>query len=174
MKKSTLSTSLLLILLMTPGTTAQETDVWGPFRGLEGTWVAESDGAQVTQSYQLVFKSQFLVMKTRSVFEPDENRPEGEIHEDLGVFSYDSARQVVVLRSFYIEGFVNQYVLEKPAGDDTLYTFKTESIENAPPGTMAKLTYQFKNRDEIEQSFWVAFPGQEYQCFSTYLLKRKN
>ena len=41
-------------------------------------------------------------MKTRSVFEPTEKNPKGEIHEDFGVFSYDRTRKTFVMRGFYV------------------------------------------------------------------------
>jgi len=113
-------------------------------------------------------------MTTKSVFKPQERNPEGEIHEDLGIFSFDQSRKVFVLRSFYVEGFVNQYVFNPSSEDRDSMEFVTENVENAPPGTKAKLVFKKINDDEIEQSFHVAFPGQEYSCFSTNTLKRKN
>ena len=41
-----------------------------------------------------------------------EKNPEGEIHEDLGLLSYDEAREIYVLREFHVEGYMNQYVVE--------------------------------------------------------------
>jgi hypothetical protein len=104
-------------------------------------------------------------MTTRSVFKPQEKNPEGETHEDLGIFSFDRSRKVFVLRGFYVEGFVNQYVFNPFSGDGDSMEFVTENVENAPPGTKAKLVFRKTADDEIEQSFHVAFPGREYSCF---------
>jgi len=56
-------------------------------------------------------------MRTRSEFKPPEKNPGGEIHEDPGVFSCAGARETFVLRSFYVEGSANTYVLEEISAD---------------------------------------------------------
>ncbi len=153
----------------------EKPDVWEPIRFLEGTWEGRGDGmsgiSTVTQEYQFILNGNFLLMKTRAEFKPQEKNPKGEIHEDLGLFSYDQARKKIVLRGFYVEGFINQY-LGTISGDGKTLTFETEAIENAPPGTKAKLVFQKTGIDELEQSFHVAWPGREYSCMSTNVLKR--
>lgn len=151
---------------------------WEYLRFLEGTWEGTGEGmsgvSSVIQEYQFVLNGQFLRMTTESIFKPQERNPKGEIHEDFGIFSFDRSRKVFVLRSFYVEGFVNQYVFSPSSEDGDSMEFVTESVENAPPGTKAKLVFRKISNDEIEQSFYIAFPGQEYSCFSTNKLKRKN
>ena len=51
-------------------------------------------------------------MKTRSVFEPTEKNPKGEIHEDFGVFSYDRTRKTFVMREFLLRLEVSDQVGE--------------------------------------------------------------
>ncbi len=88
---------LFLLLLILPVHPDQDQDVWQPLRFLEGTWTGQGDGmsgaSQVTQSYVFILNTQFLQMKTLSEFKPQEKNPEGEIHEDLGLFSYDTSRK---------------------------------------------------------------------------------
>ncbi len=148
-------------------------DVWKPLQFLEGSWFGRGAGSKVTQEYQFVLNRKFLQMKTRAVFEPTEKKPEGEVHEDMGIFSYDQFRKKFVLRSFYVEGFVNQYILDNTSEYRKTLTFVTEQIENAPIGTKAKLIYKIINNDEMEQSFHVAWPGKEYSCYSVNNLKKK-
>ncbi len=155
--------------------TEQKKDVWEPLRFLEGTWEGEDPGvSKVTQIYQFVLNGNFLHMKTRSVFEPTEKNPKGEVHEDFGIFSYDRARETFVMRGFYVEGFVNTYVMDDISGDGKNFTFLTEHVENAPEGTKAKLVFKVLGADEIEQSFHVAFPGREFSCFFTHNLKKQK
>ncbi len=170
---------LLALILMLPiavGAQAeQKVDFWEPLRFLEGSWEGQGDGmsgkSEVTQVYDFLLNGQFLQMRTRSVFEPQEKNPEGEIHEDMGVFSYDQARETFILRAFYIEGFVNTYVLSETSEDGKTLTFESEAVENAPPGTKARLIFQQKTDGELEQRFFVAFPGSEFSCFTTNQLK---
>jgi hypothetical protein len=151
-------------------------DVWEPLRFLEGTWEGQGDGmsgvSMVRQEYQFILNGNFLRMKTRSEFKPQEKNPKGEIHEDVGFFSHDKARKKVVLRVFYVEGFINQYIGTISEDGKTL-TFETEAIENAPPGTRAELVFQKTGVDALEQSFYVAWPGKDFSCFSTNRLKKK-
>jgi len=123
--------------------------------------------------YEFVVVGNFLQMKTRSVFEPQEMNPDGEIHEDMGMFSYDQVRKAVVLRAFYVEGFVNTYVPDEISGDGRTMIFVTEAVENGPPGTKARLEFERISGDEMEERFFVAFPEQEFSCFSTNRLKKK-
>lgn len=152
----------------------EKSDVWQPLEFLEGTWEAQTENSSVTQVYQFILNKKFLQMKTRAVFMPTEKNPKGETHEDMGIFSYDQSRKKFVLRGFYVEGFVNQYVLEDIPEDGKAFTFVTEQIENAPPGTKAKLVYKVITKDEVDQSFHVAWPGKEFSCYSINKLKRKE
>jgi len=149
---------------------------WDHLSFLEGTWEGKGDGMRetstVVQTYQFVLKRQFLSMTTKSIFEPQEKNPEGETHEDFGIFSFDRTRNVFVLRSFYVEGFVNQYIFNPESPYGTVIEFTTESVENPPPGTEAKLVFKIIDENKIEQSFHVAFPGQDFSCYSTNFLTR--
>lgn len=164
---------LILLPILFAAQTDQKIDVWKPLRFLEGTWEGEDPGvSKVTQAYEFVLNGNFLHMKTRSVFEPTEKNPKGEIHEDFGIFSYDQGRKTFVMRGFYVEGFVNTYVMGDMSEDGKNFMFLTEHVENAPDGTKAKLVYKVLGDDEIEQSFHVAFPGGEFSCFFIHDLKK--
>ena len=155
----------------------EKTDVWKPLRFLVGTWEGRGEGASgessVVQEYQFIFDGNFLRMTTRSVFAPQEKNPKGEIHEDVGYFSFDGSRKTFILRGFYAEGFVNQYA-GKVTEDGKELTFTTESVENAPPGTRAKLVFLRTGEDTLEQSFHVAWPEKEFGCLSTNRLRKKK
>lgn len=167
---------LFLLPLLVVAQTEKKKDVWELqlLQFLEGQWEGYGQGSVVTQEYSFVLNKKFLQMKTKAVFEPSEKRPEGETHEDMGLFSFDQSRKQFVLRGFYVEGFVNTYILDNISDDGKTFTFVTEHIENAPPGTKAKLIYKVIKLDELEQSFYVAWPGKEFSCYSLNHLKRKN
>ena len=148
-------------------------DMWASFKFLEGKWIDEKPGvSKVTQMYEFIFSKKYLQMRTKAVFEPTEKSPKGEVHEDLGIFSYDQARKTFVFRQFHIEGFVIQYILEKRDERTNEWTFISEQIENAPSGTKAKEVFKFINEHEIEQSFYVAWPDKDYVCYALNKLKR--
>lgn len=98
----------------------QKKDVWEPLRFLEGTWEGEEPGvSKVTQVYEFVLKGNFLHMKTRSVFEPTEKNPKGELDAvvhaglcvDVGDVIFGSLYRYIqpfadifVAQSFYEQG----------------------------------------------------------------------
>jgi len=167
---------LFLSSLLAFASQSEKNDIWEPLRYLEGVWIGQGNGmsgvSTVTQEYQFILNGEFLRMTTKSEFKPQEKNPKGEIHEDISFFSFDRSRKKFILRGFYIEGFFNQYVGEVSEKEKTI-TFETEAIENAPQGTRAKLVFQKLCRDELEQSFFVAWPGRDFSCMSTNQLKRK-
>jgi hypothetical protein len=156
--------------------TEKADDVWQPVRFLEGSWEGTGEGSsgqsEVVQHYSFMLGGKFLQMQTRAVFEPQEKNPEGEVHEDFGIFSHDQIRDKIILRAFYVEGFVNTFVLDRISEDGDTLTFVAESSENAPTGTKARLVLAHAEEGAIEESFFVAFPGKDFSCFSTNRLTR--
>src|SRR5262249_33801455 len=131
---------LLLALLPcapTQAQTTQQPDVWEPLKYFVGSWEGAAKGqpgnGKVEREYQFVLNGKYLQAKNKSVYPPQEKNPKGEVHEDWGLFSYDRGRKQFVLRQFHVEGFVNQYALDRAASNDKTLVFVTESIENIPP-----------------------------------------
>jgi hypothetical protein len=54
---------------------------------------------------------------------PQEKNPEGEVHGHSTMFSYDRARNSLVMRQFHVEGFVNQYAMPATVGTDASLLF---------------------------------------------------
>ncbi|HLG94262.1 MAG TPA: hypothetical protein VI546_05445, partial [candidate division Zixibacteria bacterium] len=106
--------------------------------------------------------------------EPQQENPKGEVHEDLGLFSYDSARKKFVLRQFHGEGFVNQYVLDSVTRDGKTISFLTENIENIPAGWRANEVYRILSDSEFVETFLLAAPGKDFELYSENRLKRKK
>ncbi len=105
-------------------------DVWAPFRPLLGTWMGErtgigGDATQIVR-WKFVLGDQFLHCSTQTISGDDP-------HEDIGLISYDKTRQKFVYRSFFSEGYVNQYVGEISEDGKTI-EFASEFVENGPPG----------------------------------------
>jgi hypothetical protein len=153
-------------------------DVWAPFRFFVGSWAGQGEGSpgmgQGVQTFEFILRGTFLHVRNKAVFDPQAKNPQGEVHEDWGVFSFDKSRQTFVLRQFHVEGFVNQYVLESPRPDARSFVFVSEAIENIPAGFKARLTYKILDADSFEQTFDLAPPGQEFTCYSKGVMKRQK
>lgn len=155
---------------------AQAHDPWAPLRPFLGKWQGTASGKPgkgvSTREYRFDLGGRFLVARNRSVYEPTPERPESETHEDLGIFSYDRALKKLVLRQFHLEGFVNEYVLDALSPDGKTLHFVTVRIENIPAGWRARESYRILSPDEIEETFWLAPPGGDFERYSRTLLQR--
>ena len=172
----------LISVVALPAVAGEQTraaaDVWAPLRFFVGSWRGGGEGTPGTgtgeETFAFILRGTYLQVRNRAVFDPQAKNPAGEVHEDWGVFSYDKARKTFVLRSFHVEGFVNQYVLQDQTADPKSFVFVSESIENIPAGFRARLTYRIIDNDTFEQTFDLAPPGQEFTCYSKGIMKRQK
>ena len=151
-------------------------DHWKPLRFFLGSWTGTGAGkvgvSTVQRTYAFVLGDQFIRLTDRSVYEPQEKNPKGEVHEEIGFFSYDRARETTVFREFHVEGYVNQYVLEawNPAAKKLI--FVTEATENVPPGMQARTTYVILDDNRFRETFELLMPDGAWACFITAELER--
>ena len=138
----------------------------------QGTTQGEPGHGKGGRDYQFVLKGRFLQEKNRTVYLPQERNLKGEVHEDLGLYSYDSRRNKFVFRQFHGEGFVNEYVEQESAADGKTLVFVTERIENIPEGWRARETWTIVNPDEYAEVFELAAPHQEFKVYSQSHWKR--
>jgi hypothetical protein len=153
--------------------------MWSGLDFLIGTWHGTGSGqpgtSQVERQYQFVLNGNFIEVRNKSTYPPQEQNPKGEVHEDLGLISYDKGRKTFVFRQFHVEGFVNQYVLDGEASlapDAQTIVFTTESIENIPAGWQARETYHVVSPDEFTEVFELAAPGKVFEVYSKSRLTR--
>ena len=150
--------------------------MWTNLKFLIGSWRGIGSGqagsSNVARSYQLILNEKFLEVRNKSTYPPQSQNPQGEVHEDLGLISYDEARKAFVFRQFRIEGFVNQYIMDYLAPDGKTIVFTSESIENIPAGWRARESYQVVNPDEFTETFELAAPGKEFKLYVKSLFKR--
>lgn len=116
------------------------------------------------REYTTVLNSRFIRAQNQSVYQPQAKNRKGEVHEDLGMFSFDAGRQRLVLRQFHKEGFVNQYVHDPTQTGKLVFT--TEAIENIPAGWRARETYIVHGTDEFEKIFELAEAGKAFEVYS--------
>lgn len=135
-----------------------------------GHWRGEGDGqagrSTVERTYEVHLGGTFLYARNTSTYAPQEKNPKGEIHNDVGLFSFDKARKRTVLRQFHSEGFVNQYASLGEALDGPELVFETESIENIPPGFKARETYRFMGPNKFQEIFEIAEPGKAFDVYT--------
>jgi len=157
---------------------AKKDSIWAPFQPFVGKWKGEGVGepgkGTYERSYQLVLNKTFIEIRNKAIYPPGDKNPSGEIHEDLGYFSYDYSRKLFVLRQFHIEGFVNQFKLDSISPDRKTIVFITESIENIPKGFRAKETYRLISENEMEEIFELAQPGKDFAIYTKVMLVRQN
>ena len=170
--KKVMFVPVVVIVLMT-SVAAERVDRWANLRYLIGTWKTETAEVTNIQEFRFLFNGRFIQSKTRAVFKPTDKKPEGEIHEDINIFSYDGTSGTLMLRSFYSEGFVNIFTLSGVSEDGKILTFTTRAAENAPPGTRAKLIYQKISDTEMVEKFYVSWPDKDYSCVAENHMKKE-
>jgi len=136
----------------------------GSWEGIETGRVGDGVGSRTCQ---LVLGDNYLFCDNTSTFAPQEKNPNGEVHQDWTLFSYDQLRSRFVARQFNIETFVNYFVMDVEASDANRLVFVSESSENAPEGTRARLTYSFPGTDRFEEVFELAWPGEDFEVYGT-------
>jgi hypothetical protein len=111
---------------------------------------------------RLVLADRFIEVRNASTYPPQDANPKGEVHEDRGFISYESARKLFVFRQFHVEGFVNTYVAPR---DGRPIVFTSEGIENIPAGWRARETHRLDG-DEFVEVFELAGPGEDFVVYS--------
>jgi hypothetical protein len=169
---------LILVPGILFGQEKKKQDVWKPLRFFIGAWEGRGEGrpgiSKVEREYKFVLQDKFLQAYHKSVYEPQDDDPEGEVHEDWGLFSYDEGRRKFVFRQFHAEGYVNQYVLDSLSADSRTFVFVTESIENFWPKWKARETYRILNDNEFIETFELAPPEMDFELYMTNHFERKR
>jgi hypothetical protein len=137
----------------------------------EGTAEGQPGNGTATREYTSELRSKIIQAKHRGVYPAQPANPKGEVHEDLGIYSFDSAAKRVRFRQFHVEGFVIHYVQE-PVTKPGVWVFTSEAIENIPKGYRSRETLVQIGPDEFEEVFELADPGKEFAVYSRTRFKR--
>lgn len=169
---------LYFVPLLQFGQTTKKDSIWFPLKPFIGTWVGEGGGESgkgvYERTYQFILNKNFIEIKNKSTYQPTEKNPKGEVHEDIGYFSYDKNIKKIKLRQFHIESFVNEFVLDSISPDKKTFVFVTIAIENIPKGYRAKETYYLISENEIEEIFELAEPNKEFEIYSKVKLVKQK
>jgi len=170
--------SLLIIPSILFSQMTKRDSLWLLLKPFVGQWKGDGGGepgrGKYERSYQFVLNKRFIEIRNKSTYEPTKQFPDGEVHEDIGYFSYDNGRKTFVLRQFHVEGFVNQFRVDSISPDKKTIVFISESIENIPSGYRAKETYQIISHKEIDETFEIAEPNKDFSIYSKVKLIREK
>jgi hypothetical protein len=149
------------------GAPAAQGDPWGPLRLLVGTWDGAISGQLGTgtgvREYELILDESFLLYRQASVRIPQEASPAGDFHRELCIFSYDTERETIVLREFFVEGVVSRSTCDI---EGSTVTCIAEEIENGT-GMQARLTLEIHDAFSFDEVYELAFPGEELSVYFT-------
>ena len=160
---------LFLAPFISSGQLSKKDSLWLPFKDFIGEWKGTGDGVDgketYERSYKLVLNKNYIEVRNKSSYEPNDKNPKGYLHEDVGYISYDKMRKTFVFRQFHIEGFVNEYRLDSISPDKKTLVFVSESIENIPVGWRARESFTISSSSLIE-AFDLAQPGKDYEPYT--------
>jgi hypothetical protein len=146
---------------------ATPSDPWTVLKLLVGTWEGEIDGKLGTgkgvRRYELVLGDRFLLCRHRSVRLPQEKTPEGDQHEELGVFSFDAERKTIVYREFLSEGVV----VRSPCEVEGAKVVCTSEAVEGGPGIRARLTLEITDRYRFSEVYELAWPNRDLERYFT-------
>lgn len=138
----------------------------GDWRGLgEG----EPGRSASERHAELALDGHFVSVQGRSVYPKQDRNPNGEVHGEIDLWSYDRSRKTLVLRQFDTLGFVGTYVLDKAASSANKWVLVAESLENVPQGWRARYTYTLKAPNEYHEMLELDADGKG---FTPYLSNR--
>jgi hypothetical protein len=168
---------VLPIAFMIAITALAQSDPWAPLRVLEGKWEGSSSGkpgnGSTSRDFRFELNGKFLFQRDKSTYQPQDPAAKPLVHEDFGIFSYDTDLKKIVWRQFHSEGLVNEYVLDSVSADGKSLEFVTTRIENLP-GFRAKKLYRVLSSTEIDETFLLAPPGKDFDLYTVAHLKRVN
>jgi len=152
-------------------------DPLAPLARLLGDWTGVSSGApgdgEVTRKYGYVMNKRYVQETNISRYPAQPKNKTSEVHEHLGMFSYDKARKLLVLRQFHIEGFDNTFRQVMAVEGAESLVFESESFENLSNTWKARETYEFPSPDEFIETFELAPPGKPFEVYSRSHFKRR-
>jgi hypothetical protein len=131
---------------------------------LAGEWRGIGDGkpghSAAERRIDVVLEGRYLRVVGRSVYPKQDDNPNGEIHEEIDIWSFDKDRDALVLRQFDNLGFVTTYVWDRKASGERKVVLNAEQLENVPAGWRARYTLTFMPPDEYHEMLELATDGQ--------------
>ena len=134
----------------------------GNWQGVE-TGVAGNGIGFRTYTYEL--NKNYIIERNQSTFPKTEKKPKGEVHRDIGIFSFNANKNEIIYRSFNVEGFTNIFVLDSVNSTEQKFIFVTREIENNPGNWKSKVRIEKISDTEFKEYFNIATDGVNYKDF---------
>ena len=170
--------ALFFLPLVADAQMSKRDSLWLVLKPFVGEWKGDGGGqpgkGKYERTYQFILNKRFIEIRNKSTYEPTTQHPNGEVHEDIGYFSYDNSRKTFMLRQFHVESFVIQYRIDSISPDQKTIVFISETIENIPPGYRTRETYHLVSNNEIEETFEIAEPNKSFAVYSRVKLVRQK
>jgi len=171
---------MLMIFLFLPSIilaqSEQNIKKWDPIKILIGKWEGTGTGkfgnSKVVREYEYLMGGTYLIGKNKSTYEVQEKNPEGEIHDNWDIISYDKVKAKYVIRQFHAEDITNTFSLDTIKASQGILEFESESIENFKDGWKAKEVYKIISENEFTEIFYLAPPGKQYSEYIRNTFKR--
>jgi len=170
---------VVLFTLLLTGILFGQNNQFEKIEFLLGSWSGNGVGfgnekSVIHSEFKSIMHGTYIEFINDSKFTPTEKNPGGDHHIDKGIISFDKIRELIVLRQFNIEGYVNQYILNDSLSSDSTFVFETEIIENFTPGGKGKWVIEKISENEIKTTIEVSFPRKDYTCLGTNYLKKEE
>jgi hypothetical protein len=140
-------------------------------RWMVGEWRGVGEGDPGTSGSERHIESylddKYIRTTGRSVYPKQEKNPQGEVHSQLNLWSFDRARSAVIMREFDTLGFVGTYVLDKAASAPDRWVLVAESLENVPKGWKARYVLTRKSVDEYHEMLELDPDGKGFKPYVT-------
>lgn len=154
---------------------SRKDSLWLPLSALIGEWKGSGTGVdgsgEYKRTYSQVLNKNYIEVRNKTVYAPNEKAKNGYTHEDIGFISYDKTRKTFIFRQFHGEGFVNEYRLDSISDDKKRLVFVSESIENIPAGWRAKEVLIIDGK-KLTELFYLAEPGKDYEEYTKAYLEK--
>ena len=168
--------SILTALLCLTSFPVYSQDALSNFEFLIGNWQGVESGVSGNgigfRTYTYELNRNYIFSKNSSHFPISENYPNGEVHRDIAVISYNGNTSKVVLREFQVEGFTLIYELNEAASTTTTLVFLSREIENNPGKWKARHTTEKISNDEFKEKFEIARDGVNFKTLISNHWKR--
>lgn len=164
-----LAAAMFGLLLSSSSFPAEPLSGLAAYQWLIGDWAGVGQGEPGTSATERHVESfldgRYLRIRGRSVYPKQESNPNGEIHEQMEVWSFDSSRDVLAIRQFDNLGFVTTYVLDKAASSNERLVLIAEHLENVPRGWRARYTYTFNPPNEYHEVLELDPNGEGFEPY---------
>lgn len=139
------------------------------FDFLIGNWQGVETGVSGDgigfRAYTYELGKNYIMERNQSTFPKSDKKPKGEVHRDIGIFSYNANKEEIVYRSFNIENFTNIFVLNDSLSTETKFIFITREIENNPGNWKARVVIEKISDTEFKEFFNIAMDGETFNPF---------